>query len=69
MPKPSSQLSRRMLFAGAGTATAVVAATRVLPDLKGDVAPTAVLDLPKPTRGGGYSLSAHVQRYYKTTRL
>jgi hypothetical protein len=25
--------------------------------------------LPKPTRGGGYTLSEHVQQYYKTTRV
>ena len=24
---------------------------------------------PAPTRGGGYSLSDHVQQYYKTTRI
>jgi hypothetical protein len=24
---------------------------------------------PAPERGGGYSLSEHVKRYYKTTRL
>jgi hypothetical protein len=23
----------------------------------------------KPTRGGGYTLSEHVQQYYKTTRV
>jgi hypothetical protein len=39
-----------------------------LPGVVSQVAPAAPAT-PKPTRGGGYTLSEHVQRYYKTTRV
>lgn len=70
--KPSSNAkhSRRSLFAGAATVGAVAAVTSVLPKmLPSQGAPVAQASLPKPERGGGYSLSEHVQRYYKTTRI
>jgi hypothetical protein len=69
MPNSSPQLSRRTLFAGAGTASAAAVAASLLPGLKSDPAPSVALELPRPARGGGYTLSAHVQQYYKTTRL
>ena len=62
-------LSRRNLFAGAATVGAVAAATSVLPTAVQNVAASVVPQLPKPERGGGYTLSEHVQRYYKTTRV
>ena len=69
MPGQNSSLSRRHLFAGAATVGAVAAAARVLPT----GAPTVVAEQapprPKPERGGGYSLSEHVRRYYQTTRV
>lgn len=68
MPFQASGLSRRNLFTGAATVGAVAAATAVLPGMVKQVTPTA-LELPKPTRGGGYRLSEHVQQYYKTTRV
>lgn len=61
--------SRRSLFAGAATVGAVAAVTSVLPKVVAPQAAPAVAELPKPERGGGYSLSAHVQRYYQTTRV
>lgn len=61
-------MSRRSLFSGAVTVGAVAAATAVLPGVVKTNAPVAAA-LPKPTRGGGYSLSAHVQQYYQTTRI
>jgi hypothetical protein len=57
--------SRRTLFAGAGTVGAVAAATSFLPQVA-QLAPQA-LQKAKPERGGGYELSEHVKRYYKTT--
>ena len=60
--------SRRSLFAGVATVGAVAAVTSVLPKAVAPAAPAAT-PLPKPERGGGYSLSEHVQRYYKTTRV
>ena len=69
MQEQKQALSRRSLFAGAATVGAVAAATSVLPGaVKGVSAPVAA-DLPKPERGGGYTVSEHVQRYYQTTRV
>lgn len=65
---PTAKHSRRSLFAGAATVGAVAAATSVLPAVVKNKLPEAPA-MPKPERGGGYSLSEHVQRYYKTTRV
>ena len=62
-------LSRRGLFAGAATVGAVAAATAVLPSAIQGIAAQTSPASPKPERGTGYSLSAHVQRYYQTTRV
>jgi hypothetical protein len=65
-----SKLSRRTLFAGAGTVGALAAAVSLVPGAQGAVeSPAALSDKPAPERGGGYVLSEHVKRYYKTTRL
>jgi hypothetical protein len=69
MSQSPSGLSRRTLFAGAGTVgalAAVVSLTAAPP-----VAPEIATAEPKPApeRGGGYSLSEHVKRYYRTTRV
>ena len=67
--KSSSQLSRRAVFAGVGTAGAVAAVSSALPLVKAQ-APVAVAPvLPAPERGGGYTLTEYVQRYYKTARI
>lgn len=68
MSSKTSSLSRRSLFSGVATVGAVAAATAVLPGVVKSTAQVASA-LPKPTRGGGYSLSEHVQQYYKTTRV
>lgn len=69
MPSSPSKLSRRTLFAGAGTAGALAAAVSVLPGVKS--VPEAALPAaaPKPVRGGGYALSEHVKQYYKTAHV
>jgi hypothetical protein len=67
MSSKTTSLSRRGLFSGAATVGAVAAVTAVLPGVVKSTAPAAAL--PKPTRGGGYTLSEHVQQYYKTTRV
>ncbi len=69
MQEKKPALSRRSLFAGAATVGAVAAATSVLPTVVQGVATSASPELPKPERGGGYTLSEHVQRYYRTTRV
>ncbi|WP_332775228.1 formate dehydrogenase [Polaromonas sp.] len=63
-PKPS----RRGFFFGAAVTGAAAAAIVALP---GAPAPQAELpqSRPAPEKGGGYSLSDHVKRYYKTARV
>jgi len=68
MPSSPSKLSRRTLFAGAGTAGALAAAVSVLPSVQ-SVPEAAALPRPKPEKGGGYALSEHVRHYYRTTRV
>ncbi len=63
-----SALSRRRLFAGAGTAGALAATAVALP-LVPTPPPTANADPAPQPQGGGYRLSAHVQRYYQTTTV
>ena len=67
MTQPKSKLSRRTLFAGAGTVGALAAAATLLPGAAQDT--TAALPATKepPAKGGGYQLTEHVKRYYKTT--
>lgn len=63
-PKPS----RRGFFFGAAATGAAAAAVVALPGMP---VLEAALEAPKPApeKGGGYSLSEHVKRYYKTTRI
>ncbi len=67
MSQSPSKLSRRVLFAGVGTAGAIATVASVMPSVQGVALPVAQPLKPAPERGGGYSLSAHVQQYYKTT--
>jgi hypothetical protein len=67
MSQPKSKLSRRSLFAGAGTAGAVAAAATLLPGVVRETAATPEIKKAPPTRGGGYQLTEHVKQYYKTT--
>jgi hypothetical protein len=64
----ATTLSRRRLFAGAGTAGALATVVAVLP-LQQQAPPTVDAPKPAPDAGGGYQLSAHVQRYYQTAKL
>jgi hypothetical protein len=68
MSVSSSKLSRRTLFAGAGTVGAVAATVGLLPTAQ-TVAQAPAVPQVKPERGGGYALSEHVKQYYKTTRV
>lgn len=65
MSQSPGKLSRRTLFAGAGTVGAIATVASLVPAVRG--APAAEQPLAKPAKGGGYSLSEHVKRYYKTT--
>ena len=73
MHKPPSEshsrLSRRTLFAGAGTVGALAAAASLLPGTPAEAPPEAAAPRPAPERGGGYALTDHVKHYYKTTQI
>lgn len=64
---PRSAVSRRTLFAGAGTAGALAAAAAALPLSRPTPEPVAAK--PAEPAGEGYRLSEHVRRYYQTTRV
>ena len=66
--QPTPTNSRRGFFFGAATVGAAAAAVTALPQLK-SIEPAAEVHPPAPANGGGYHLSEHVKRYYKTTRL
>lgn len=70
-PRPTedgrSGLSRRTLFAGAST-VGVLAAAAVVSRAPVEAEPVAQPKAP-PAKGGGYTLSEHVKRYYQTTRV
>lgn len=63
----SPALTRRRVFAGAGAAGAAAAAAALLPRAPLPAPPAAVAAAPEA--GGGYQLTAHVQRYYQTTKV
>jgi len=67
MSQPTSKLSRRTLFAGAGTAGALAAAATLLPGVVQETAATPEAKKEPPDRGGGYQLTEHVKQYYKST--
>lgn len=63
-----TRLNRRTLFAGASTVGALAAAATLMPRAPTETV-SAVEPRPAPEKGGGYSLSEHVKRYYKTTLI
>nr|MDP2189781.1 formate dehydrogenase [Rhodoferax sp.] len=69
MSQSTTKLSRRTLFAGAGTVGAMAAVASLLPSVRGLAAPAGQMPRPTPEKGGGYSLSAHVKKYYQTTLI
>ena len=66
MSETKRKLSRRHLFAAAGTVGAVAAAASLVPGAVHEPISEAQAKEP-PERGGGYHLSEHVKRYYQTT--
>ncbi|MCI4441171.1 formate dehydrogenase [Tibeticola sp.] len=66
MRTSSPKLSRRTVFGGVATAGAVAAAASLLPAVR-QAAPEP-REGQASKRGGGYSLSEHVRRYYQTAR-
>ena len=67
MSQSEGKLSRRTLFAGAGTVGAVAAVASLIPSVQHAVLPVEPLTKAAPLKGGGYTLTEHVKRYYKTT--
>lgn len=68
MSQSQGKLSRRTLFAGAGTAGAVATVASLMPAVK-PVEPADQQPRVAPAKGGGYHLSEHVKRYFKTTQI
>ena len=70
MPESQPKPSRRGFFFGAAATGAAAAAVVALPGLTSAPTVEAVAESkPAPENGGGYSLSEHVKRYYRTTRI
>ena len=63
-----SRLSRRQVFAGAGSVGALAAVAAAVPLVAPQAGPAAE---PKaaPEKGGGYRVTQHVLRYYQTTKV
>ena len=68
MSQAKSKLSRRTLFAGAGAVGAAAAAVTLLPRAVQEDE-SAHAPRPAPEKGGGYQLTEHVKRYYKSTLI
>jgi hypothetical protein len=66
---PTSPISRRRVFAGAGSVGALAAAAAVLPLGKATPDQTAAAPQDAPDARGGYQLTEHVKRYYQTTKV
>jgi hypothetical protein len=66
MSEQKSKLSRRTLFAGAGTIGAIAAVATALPQVAQQTEAAPPSKEP-PAKGGGYQLTDHVKRYYKST--
>ncbi len=66
----SPLLSRRRVFAGAGTAGALAAAAVALPLTQREPEDLVAADAaPTDDADGRYQLTAHVQRYYQTAKV
>ena len=69
MSESQTKPTRRGFFFGAVATGAAVATVVAVPG--GVATPDVEVQpaRPAPEKGGGYSLSEHVKRYYKTTRV
>jgi len=67
MSEGQSKPSRRGFMLGAAVAGATTAAVVTLPTSPTPELPVAEKHPPAPENGGGYHVSEHVKRYYKTT--
>jgi hypothetical protein len=67
MSEGQTKPSRRGFMLGAAVAGAATAAVVTLPKVQPDPVPLTDAEVAPPEKGGGYRLSEHVKRYYKTT--
>ena len=68
MSESQTKPSRRGFFFGAAATGAAAAVVMALPGAQ--VAEVALtLPKPAPEKGGGYSASEHVERYYRSARV
>jgi hypothetical protein len=67
MSDSSGKASRRSFCLTASAAGAVAASASLIK--APPPASVALAPKPAPEKGGGYSLSEHVKRYYQTTRV
>jgi hypothetical protein len=65
----SQALSRRRLFAGAGTAGALAAAAVAVPLVRQAPAEAVAATTDTEAATGGYRLTEHIERYYQTARV
>ena len=69
MQENKPKASRRGFFMTASVVGAAAAAVSLVKTPTPTPAAVAELPKPAPEKGGGYSESAHVLRYYQTTRV
>jgi hypothetical protein len=67
MSESQAKPRRRGFMLGAAVAGAAAAAAVTLPKSETPDTPVTQTKPPAPENGGGYHLSEHVKRYYKTT--
>lgn len=67
MSESQAKPSRRGFMLGAATAGAAAAAVATLPKSPVDETSVTQVEPPKPEAGGGYRVTEHVKRYYKST--
>ncbi|MDH5538996.1 MAG: formate dehydrogenase [Rhizobacter sp.] len=67
MNDPKSKLSRRHVFAGAGTVGALAVVATVLPGASKDLAKAS--KGAAPAKEAGYQETQHVLQYYQTARV
>jgi hypothetical protein len=66
---PVPSLSRRKVFAAGGTVGALAAAAAALPLVRREADPVPRAAAPAEEGESGYRATAHVLRYYETTRV
>ena len=69
MSESRNKPSRRGFMLGAAVAGAATAAVATLPKVAAPEPAVADKAPPAPENGGGYHVSEHVKRYYKTSQV